>query len=245
MADAFSKFPRTPHLVWFGESAPRGDKLMDPAKAKALLRRPASIEEKVDGANLGLSVGPDGRLRAQSRGHYLEPRTAGQWRPLWRWLSLREANLVSALGSTLIVFGEWCYAEHSVAYDELPDWLLVFDVYDRVVGRFWSRKRRDGLADRLGLAVVPLLDEGVFSMSALRKKLGSSRLGGVPAEGVYVRWDEGDWLLERAKVVRPGWVMASDEHWSSRRLKTNRLATAALPAALTCAPASGGRPAAN
>lgn len=242
MADAFSKFPRTPHLVWFGELAPRGDKLMDPAKARTLLRRPASIEEKVDGANLGLSVGPGGRLRAQSRGHHLEGGTAGQWKPLWRWLALRESRLVPALGSALIVFGEWCYAEHSVAYDALPDWLLVFDVYDRDHRRFWSRKRRDLLADRLGLAVVPLLDEGVFSAAALRKKLGQSRLGDVPAEGIYVRWDEGDWLLERAKVVRPGWVMASNEHWSSRRLKTNRLATPAGPAALSCAPASGGPP---
>ena len=224
MAEAFVKFPRTPHLFWLGASAPRGDKLMDAAEAKALLRRPASLEEKVDGANLGLSVGSDGRLRAQSRGHYLEPDTAGQWKPLWRWLALCEVRLARALGPSLILFGEWCYAEHSVAYDELPDWLLVFDVYDRAEGRFWSRKRREALVGRLGLCSVPLLDGGVFSTASLRQKLGRSRVGNVPAEGIYLRWDDGDWLLARAKVVRPGWVMASDEHWTARSLKTNRLA---------------------
>lgn len=231
MAEGFVKFPRTPHVLWLGESALRRDKLMDAGEAKALLRRPASIEEKVDGANLGLSIGPDGRLRAQSRGHYLEPGTAGQWRPLWRWLALHENRLVRALGSSLILFGEWCYAEHSVAYDALVDWLLVIDVYDRHASRFWSRNRRDALANESGLSVVPLLDEGIFSMASLRKQLGRSRLGSLPAEGIYLRWDEGDWLLARAKVVRPGWVMAPDERWSSRPLRTNRLAvTDAVPA---------------
>jgi hypothetical protein len=58
--------------------------------------------------------------------------------------------------------------------------------------------------------------------------LGRSALGTGPAEGIYLRWDEDDWLLARAKVVRPGWVMASDEHWSSRPIKTNRLAPASV-----------------
>ncbi len=203
---------------------------MSPGEARALLRRPVSVEEKVDGANLGLSVGPGGRLRAQSRGHYLEWGSAGQWKPLWRWLASRESRLVQALGSTLILFGEWCYAEHSVAYEALPDWLLVVDVFDRAERRFWARPRRDTLASRVGLFAVPLLAHGVFSTSALHKQIGRSRLGDVPAEGIYLRWDEGDWLLARAKLVRPGWVLASDEHWSSRVLKTNRLATSAMPA---------------
>lgn len=235
MADGFVKFPRTPHLVWLGESAPRGDKLMDAADAKALLRRPAIIEEKVDGANLGLSLGASGRLRAQSRGHCLEPGTGGQWRPLWRWLALHEASLVPALKPSLILFGEWCYAEHSVAYDALPDWLLVFDVYDREEGRFWCRERRDALARRASLSVVPFLAEGTFTIPGLRRRIGRSQVGEVQAEGVYVRWDDGDWLLARAKIVRPGWVMATDEHWASRSLKTNSL----LPSARTAAERPG------
>ena len=87
------KFPRTPHLVWLGDSRPRGDKLMGAAEAQDLLRLPVAAEEKVDGANLGLSLGPDGRIRAQSRGHYLDARTEGQWKPLWRWLAGRQERL--------------------------------------------------------------------------------------------------------------------------------------------------------
>ena len=223
MVEGFVKFPRTPHVFRQGESAPRGDKLLDPAEASALLRRLASVEEKVDGANVGLSIGPDGRLRAQSRGACLEYGTAGQWKPLWRWLAIRESQIVPALGPSLILFGEWCYAEHSIPYDTLPDWMLVIDVYDRSAERFWSRERRDLLARRLGLSVVPLLGKGLYNTQSLRKLIGPSRLGSVQAEGIYLRWDDGEWLTARAKVVRRGWVLASDEHWSSRPLRTNRL----------------------
>jgi hypothetical protein len=120
---------------------------------------------------------------------------------------------------------EWCYAEHSVFYDSLPDWFLLFDVYDRGDGRFWSRLRRDEWAASAGVSTVPLLATGTFGLPALRKLLVRSRLGSARSEGVYLRWDDEGWLLARAKIVRPGWVMADDEHWWSRPLKINRLAT--------------------
>ena len=232
LVEGFVKFPRTPHLVWLGESSPRGDKLMAAAEAGEWLCLPMTVEEKVDGANLGFSLGADGRLRAQSRGHYLDPRAAGQWKPLWRWLARREERLRSVLAPSLIAFGECCYAEHSVFYDSLPDWFLLFDVYDRREGRFWSRVRRDQWAGGAGLCTVPLIATGAFGLRALRKLLVRSRLGSAPAEGLYLRWDYRGWLLARAKIVRLGWIMASDEHWSAGPLKTNRLRpeTASQPA---------------
>lgn len=225
MANLFVKFPRTPHLFTLPGTSIRGDRLVEPAEARRLLRLRASIEEKVDGANLGLSVGADGRVRAQSRGHYLKAGTPGQWQPLWRWLAQREDRLRTALGTNLLLFGEWCYARHTVAYDALPDWFLAFDVYDRGVGQFFSRGRRDALVEPLDLATVPLLAEGAFDEKALVRFLARSRLGTSLVEGIYLRWDEGDWLVARAKLVRPGWVPVGDEHWSRHPLETNRLAS--------------------
>jgi hypothetical protein len=120
-----------------------------------------------------------------------------------------------------MLFGEWCYAEHSIRYTRLPDWLLVFDVYDRACGQFWSTERRDHLVAKLGLVTVPRLAAGRFNLPRLQRLLGDSRLGDVPAEGVYLRGDEGDWLAARAKLVRPEFTQAIGEHWSHRTLKPN------------------------
>ena len=78
-----------------------------------------------------LSLGAEGRLRAQNRGHYLDPGTGGQWKPLWRWRAHREERLRSVFSLSRIAFGEWCYAEHSTFSDPLPDWFRVLDIYDR------------------------------------------------------------------------------------------------------------------
>ncbi len=67
MTEAFHKFPHTPHLLWLGDGSPRDDKLLKPAEVSDFLSGEVIIEEKVDGANLGLSLGRDNRVRAQSR----------------------------------------------------------------------------------------------------------------------------------------------------------------------------------
>src|SRR5690606_8581581 len=132
----------------------------------------------------GVSVDESGLLRAQNRGSTLELGAArGQWKPLQRWLMARREGLVEALAPDLILFGEWCYAVHSVRYTRLPDWFLAFDVYDRQSGEFWSAERRDELARRVGVAVVPELGRGRFDLEGLTALLGRSQLTDGPAEG--------------------------------------------------------------
>lgn len=218
------KFPRTPHLFWLGEASPRGDKVLSPREAKDLLRRPVAVEEKVDGACLGFSMIPREEIRVQSRGRYLTRGERGQFQPLWSWLARREDALRRVFRTDRIVFGEWCYARHTVGYDALPDWFLAFDVYDRDADRFWSRERRDDLAASIGLVTPPPLATGVFDRRRLEQMFDRSRFGRESAEGLYLRWDDGPWLAARAKLVRKGWVQAGDDHWSRRSLETNRLA---------------------
>lgn len=99
----------------------------------------------------------------------------------------------------------------------------MFDVYDRAEDRFWSTPRRNGLADALGLQLVPHVATGHFDLAGLRGLLGESKIGDGPAEGVYVRRDEGEWLATRAKLVRPEFVQSIEEHWSRRALRSNSL----------------------
>lgn len=220
----FFRFPHTPHLAWLGAGQPRDDKVLSPEEAREILSGEVVVEEKVDGANLGLSVDDDGELRVQNRGTYLDLNTShGQFKPLRRWLDLRRDQIAEALFPDLMLFGEWCYAVHSVHYARLPDWFLAFDVYDRATGEFWSAARRDELVHDLGLAVVPRIGAGRFDVRGLTAMLGRSQLCDGPAEGLYVRRDEGGRLVARAKLVRREFTQAIEEHWSRRALRTNAL----------------------
>lgn len=220
----FFRFPHTPHLAWLGKGTPRDDKVLSRAEAAALLDGEVVVEEKLDGANLGISLAPDGGLRAQNRGQYLAPPFGGQFSRLPAWLVMHESGLLAVLQPALILFGEWCAARHSLHYDRLPDLWLLFDVYDRDAGRFWSVERRDALATTAGLRCVPRLAQGRFRLEQLKRLVANERSHSAdgPLEGAVVRQDGGDWCSARAKLVRAEFTQAIDDHWRSRRIEWNR-----------------------
>lgn len=227
----FVRFPRTPHLAWLGSGQPRDDKVLANEAAAELVSHVVTVEEKVDGANLGISLGPGSELRMQNRGSYLDLKALHpQFKPLRHWLAARHAALVNALAGNRILFGEWCYARHSVHYTRLPDWFLLFDVYDHAAGRFWSADRRDRLAAESDLATVPRLTRGRFDLQGLRAMLGPSRFGDGPAEGICVRRDRGGYLEQRAKLVAPEFTETIGAHWSSRGVRPNALGQASSAA---------------
>lgn len=221
----FFRFPHTPHLVWLGDGLPRDDKVLSPNEVTSLLAGDVVVEEKLDGANVGLSLTSDGNLRTQNRGQYLAEPHAGQFARLPAWLAQHEEALRSALTSNLILFGEWCAARHSLNYAVLPDWFLLFDVYDREVDRFWSTSRRDALASRAGLVTVPRLQHGKTTVIALKQLVATkqSHYHEGPLEGVVIRRESFDWCEARAKLVRADFTQAIDIHWRKRGLEWNRI----------------------
>ena len=223
MKDDFFKFPSTPHLALLGDVAVRGDKIMSERERNDFLEHELIIEEKVDGANLGISFDAVGNIRAQNRGAYLHLPSTGQWKKLAEWLKPKTDAFFEQLTDRYILFGEWCYAQHSVIYDRLPDWFLGFDVYDKSSLRFLSCSRRDNIFRELGIYHVPMIQRGQFSLSSLQGLLIESQLCNKPAEGLYLRIDKGDWLELRAKLVRPAFVQSIEQHWSRSSIKTNLL----------------------
>lgn len=222
---AFFRFPHTPHLAWLGPGTPRDDKVLATDEAVALLAGEVAVEEKLDGANLGVSLAEDGTLRFQNRGQYLHPPFAGQFQRLGSWIAAHEYALRSHMPPGLIVFGEWCAARHSVAYDRLPDWWVVFDVYNLAEQRFVSTARRDALAARLNLEVVREVSRERTTLADLTSRLRAerSRYRAGPIEGFVIRKETSDWLLARAKLVHPEFVQGIGEHWRRRRIEWNRL----------------------
>jgi ATP-dependent RNA circularization protein (DNA/RNA ligase family) len=222
----FFRFPHTPHLSWLGSGTPRDDKVLTSAEADALLADEVVVEEKLDGANVGISLGPDGALRFQNRGQYLHPPYVGQFQRLDAWTAQHQDRLCGALTDDhQLLFGEWCAARHSVQYDRLPDWFIVFDLFDRRENKFASTRRRDVFAERVGLAVVSELQRGRTTLAALKLRLiqERSRYRTGPVEGFVIRRETVDWLTARAKLVHPDFVQSIGEHWRRRRIEWNRL----------------------
>ena len=163
------KYPRTPHLE--GSRLQPGDEGHEHVRIATLSGRHAVIEEKLDGANAGISFTPGGELLLQSRGHYL---VGGgrerQFGPFKQWATAHEARLLELLEDRYVMYGEWLYAKHSVSYDRLPHWFCEFDIYDRVEGVFLSTPRRHALLAGSPIVSVPVLHAGAMprDLKALR-----------------------------------------------------------------------------
>lgn len=144
MDDDLQRYPRTPHLA--GSKLQFGDSAEGQLSIAALISGEQVWEEKIDGSNVAISFSPDAELRLQSRGHYL----TGGWREkqynlFKRWAEAHIEWLFDMLGARYIMYGEWCYAKHTVFYDRLPHYFLEFDILDRWKNCFLGTPERHSL----------------------------------------------------------------------------------------------------
>ncbi|NRA81724.1 MAG: RNA ligase family protein [Pseudoalteromonas sp.] len=224
MTDEFLRFPHTPHIAWLGDGEPRNDKILSPLDVERFLSSELCIEEKVDGANVGFSIDLHGELRAQNRGAWIDKDVGGQFKHLWKWMKQYEDQLKLALDTDLILFGEWCYAEHTIGYEKLPNWFIGFDLYSRSADKFYSVKRRDEVLATLGIPSIEPLARRKVKLNDLKTMLNRpSAYGANKIEGIYLRKDNGDWLEKRAKLVRGDFTQTIDEHWSRKPLTPNKI----------------------
>lgn len=221
--NTFFRFPHTPHLIWLGEGEPRDDKVLSEDESQAMLDGPVVVEEKLDGANIGFSHGPEG-IRVQNRGSYLHRPFRGQFTRLDAWMALHQEGF-RVLPPHCMLFGEWCAACHSLEYSRLSDWFNAFDIYDLEHQAFMSTARRDELCHRMGIETVPQLVEGNFTIAELKGMLAKAESACRPGgpEGLVIRKERNGWLELRAKLVQPGFLQSIGEHWSRREIRWNRL----------------------
>lgn len=234
MTPAIRKYPRTQHLV--GSGLQPGDEDLDAVPLSELSGKHVVVEEKVDGANCGVSFGPDFGLLLQSRGHYLTggPRER-QFALLKQWAGALADRLLDRLETRYVVYGEWLYAKHSVYYDALPHYFMEFDVLDTTTGEFLDTPRRAELLAGLPVVPVRVVYAGEFSGGGeLRALVGPSHFVSAAAaegfraevarlgwdveravrqtdlsglmEGLYVKVEENGVVTGRYKFVRPGFL---------------------------------------
>ncbi|NKZ08652.1 RNA ligase family protein [Actinomadura latina] len=230
------KYPRTRHLA--GSRLQPGDHDLASVPFAEIAGRYLVVEEKLDGANAGISFTSGGRLRLQSRGHYLAggPRER-QFGPFKAWAASVQHVLRERLRDRYVLYGEWLYAKHTVFYDALPHYFCAFDVLDGRDGTFLSTARRRELLAGTPVVPVPVLHEGPLpDLAALTALAGPSTCrtsgwrdalaaaarasGADPArvaeetdaseemEGLYIKIEEGGRTTGRCKWVRPSFLTA-------------------------------------
>ncbi|KAF7965381.1 hypothetical protein HWV62_44093, partial [Athelia sp. TMB] len=103
------KYPRTPHLLDLG--AATDDDIV--ADSPAATSGHVVITEKLDGANMGISLSSDGQILVQNRSHYVNPLTHEQFKKLGSWVEHHTRDLRKILErdehylERFILFGEW------------------------------------------------------------------------------------------------------------------------------------------
>lgn len=158
---AIRKYPRTRHLV--GSRLQPGDEDLDAVPMSELTGKYVVVEEKVDGANCGISFDAEFALQLQSRGHFLTggPRER-QFDLLKQWAGAMTDRLLDVLADRFVMYAEWLYAKHSVYYDALPHYFMEFDILDTATGAFLDTPRRAEMLAGLPVVPVKILFAGEF-----------------------------------------------------------------------------------
>lgn len=232
------KFPRTPHLIDTG-SATEDDVHTDLGaftsqhRVQGTSRSRVTITEKIDGANMGLSLSSSrDRIVVQNRSHYVNARTHEQFKKLDTWLARHDVDLRQILdrdpyfAERYILFGEWVYATHAISYCDLPDWFMAYDLYDRSRNSFVDRQGLEAVLDGTSIQMAPVLFDGdkiptkedLLTMIQRKSVFYDGRV-----EGVYVKIEEDGYVKLRGKVVRSDFI-AGNEHWSRGNIRENKLA---------------------
>eukprot|EP00928_Gymnodinium_smaydae_P085518 TRINITY_DN68_c2_g1_i1.p1 TRINITY_DN68_c2_g1~~TRINITY_DN68_c2_g1_i1.p1 ORF type:complete len:773 (+),score=140.74 TRINITY_DN68_c2_g1_i1:74-2392(+) len=234
----YFKFPTTPHVLDLtnGRALTESDRLLDADEAKQFFdgRTVVIAEEKIDGANLGISLTENYEPRYQNRAHYVSSSYATQWKALDAWWDENGWAICQLLEPEVeILFGEWVWARHSVSYTRLPAYFVAFDIYNKRTGRFCSARERDRRLEGFNIPIVPRICERAFNGRGDLEQLLElqSAYSDGPLEGVYLRIDEpisqggGLYLAKRGKVVRADFVQTIEDggHWTHRKVERNSL----------------------
>jgi len=163
MLNNIIKYPRTKHIE--GSRCQPGDENLESIPFKNIANRFLVVEEKIDGANSGISFSDDGEMLLQSRGHYLTGGGREKHFNLFKtWANAHSSELFDILENRYIMYGEWMYAKHTMFYDLLPNYFMEFDIFDKFENKFLSTEvRRKMLKKYPFISSVLVLHEGSFS----------------------------------------------------------------------------------
>lgn len=213
------KYPRTPHLP-FSPGGTSDDRRI--ASAEKFLFTDLVLTEKMDGSNVCLET-----RACFARTHAVKPGHES-----FSAFKALHATVQSLIPEGTQVFGEWLYAKHSIAYDALPSYLMVFGVRDLVTKQWASWRAVEWWAEKLGVSTTPVLakENWLNREWKIRELVEShvrlpSRCGGL-REGAVLR-SAGPFADDAFETSVAKWVRAehvqTDTHWKNAPIVRNKL----------------------
>jgi len=213
------KYNRTFHLPW-SKGASNDDKISN--NISYLLNVPIVITEKIDGSNTSL----------EKEGCFARTHSGPPTHDSFNGLKALHASIKHLIPEGIQLFGEWCFAKHSILYNALPGYFLLFNVRDLNNYPYWeSWEMVELFAEQFNIPTVPVLFNGIINSENELKELTESfmiepsKCGGI-REGIVVRvansfLDE-EFSTHVAKMVRANHVQTST-HWREQEIIRNKL----------------------
>ena len=217
----FKKYDKTYRII-VPQINVKGKLYLPKDEVKLLLGSDVIIEEKLDGANTGIIRHKNG-IHLQKRGSLVSTSEHEQFQFFHNWAMYQNREKLMKLPKNYIIYGELMYAIHTVYYNELPDYFLVFDVWDG--NKFLKYNDRNDFCIKYDLKQVPFIQKGFFNIDELYDLIPTkSAYGNEAAEGIVIKkYNKKGYI--RAKLVREEFVKKVDdsEHWMHKQLKKNML----------------------
>lgn len=139
--DTKTKYPRTLHFPW-SPGMHADDRVMP--DTTAMDQVPLVMTEKMDGENTTMY---HDYIHARSTDYHPHPSRG--------WVRGIHAGICSDIPQGWRVCGENLYAKHSIGYEDLPGYFMVFSVWDRDLCLSWEDTTE--WAALLGLPTVPVI----------------------------------------------------------------------------------------
>jgi hypothetical protein len=205
------KYPRTQHLPL---SPGRTEDDLSLTDTHIFEGKHVVITEKVCGENTTL-YSDYAHARSLDSGYH----------PSRTWVKQLQARVGPDLPQDWRLAGENAFAQHSIAYDKLPSYFLLFSIWNEK-NECLSWEETKEWAELLGLETVPVLYEGLWDEEKAYACYPRPQLG-EESEGFVVRNAEGftyrQFRENVAKFVRAGHVDESATHWMHEGVKQNKL----------------------
>ena len=221
------RYPRTAHVI-FSPGATRDDRRLSIEEHNIFLGQRIIISEKLDG---GSACFTDENVYARSH-------SGSPTHPSFDLAKQYHSQIKHLIGKDTSVFGEWCYAIHSIEYTHLKHCFNMFAVRTDSTTKWWSWDEVCMMAEMLDFPTVPVLFDGVIStikkfQNLIETLVKQPSVYGPVREGVVIRIAD-SFVVEQeidssenvfkcvSKWVRPGHVQTS-EHWSTQEIRKNGL----------------------